>query len=270
MFLPQQILKATQLIPEAVEFDIPCYAPRSAEEKAQDKYENVNDNIDFYTWLAYGSHSFDGLDDSIYSKIAKEVQRYLQLNDSAIVLDVGCGVGRTIYDCSEIFKDANFIGFDYSINMLKRAQQILTEQEQLEINLSSSGFPNFSIAGRDLSNVYLVQGSVLDLPFKPNSVDAVVNTFLIDRVQNVKTALEKMIAVLKPGGLFILASPLNFQSSNNWKFGQPIVLVELLKDLGIEQISYEDNISHKEVLDARGNHKLWNTLMLRGKKVGAN
>ena len=75
-----------------------------------------------------------------------------------------------------------------------------------------------------------------------------------------------MISCLKPGGLFILTSPLNFQAAKNWKYGKSIILIQQLKELGIEQIQFEDNITHTEVLDARGNQKHWNTLMVWGRK----
>lgn len=79
-------------------------------------------------------------------------------------------------------------------------------------------------------------------------------------------ALEQMVAVLEPGGLFILWSPLNFQTTSNWKFGKPERLIQLLQELGIEQIISEDNIQHIEVLDARWNSKMWNALVIWGRK----
>ena len=65
-------------------------------------------------------------------------------------------------------------------------------------------------------------------------------------MEDVLLALEQMISCLKPGGLFILTSPLNFQAAKNWKYGKSIILIQQLKELGIEQIQFEDNITHTE------------------------
>lgn len=245
---------------------IPCFAPRTAKEIAEDKYESVIDNIDFYTWLAYGELSFKVKTDSIYSRINAVLHQQMELNQDAVILDLGCGVGRTLYELSETFPNAQFIGVDYSLNMLRRAKQILLENNELQIDLSSSGLPPFKLIGKQLANVHLMQADACALPFKSNSMDVLINTFLIDRVKDVRLALEQMIYCLKPGGFFLLTSPLNFQTTENWKYGQPIILIQLLKELGIEHISFEDNITHTEVLDSRGNQKIWNTLMVWGRK----
>ncbi|MFT6442856.1 MAG: ubiquinone/menaquinone biosynthesis C-methylase UbiE [Salibacteraceae bacterium] len=263
-----QTLKDELLNSYTTEEGILCFKPKSTAEKAQDKYENISNNIDFYTWLAYGIDQSQNDAKSVYSRINNVLLRELNTNKIHLtVLDVGCGVGRTLYDVSPLYNKVQFIGFDYSVNMLRRAKQILFDNKLLQIDLSTSGLVSFELIGKNQTNVHLVQGDAMDLPFKLDSVDVMVNTFLIDRVKNVRLALEQMIAVLKPGGLFILTSPLNFQTTNNWKYGNQEILIELLKELGIEELVTEDNILHTEVLDARGNSKVWNTLMVYGKKI---
>jgi len=252
----------------SIEEGIPCFSPKSETEKAQDKYESVTDNIDFYTWLAFSGVHAQNEAKSVYSRIKDILLRELKINPTPLtILDVGCGVGRTLYDASTFYDNSQFIGFDYSANMLLRAKQILLDDRVLQIDLSSSGLAPFELTGRNQTNVHLVQGDAMDLPFKPDSVDAVINTFLIDRVKDVRLALEQMVAVLKPGGLFVLTSPLNFQTTDNWKYGNPETLLQLLKELGIETLISEDNILHTEVLDDRGNSKVWNTLMIWGRKT---
>jgi len=246
--------------------EILCFAPKSDEEIAADKYESVADNIDFYTYLAYGELAIQNNTQSIYSRINAVLQHQLEINDASLVLDLGCGVGRTLYDASMYNENAQFIGVDYSLNMLRRAKEILSTKKEIQIDISSSGFQPFRLESIERKNVHLMQANACALPFEPSSFDAVINTFLIDRVEDVLLALEQMISCLKPGGLFILTSPLNFQAAKNWKYGKSIILIQQLKELGIEQIQFEDNITHTEVLDARGNQKHWNTLMVWGRK----
>ncbi|MGB0391577.1 MAG: class I SAM-dependent methyltransferase, partial [Salibacteraceae bacterium] len=241
-------------------------APKNQAETDQDKYESIADNIDFYTWLAYGSLNSKNNSKNIYPRINQLLHEQLEQNQEWVVLDVGCGVGRTLYDNSRHFTNSQFIGFDYSLNMLKRARQILLEGDKLQVDLSSSGLPAFNLNGIKQNNVHLIQGSVDELPFKTNLVDVVINTFLIDRVEDVRLALAEMVKVLKPGGLFILSSPLNFQTTKGWEFGNPQAILSLLTELGIEQLVFEDNILHEEVLDSRGNTKLWNALVIYGRK----
>ena len=262
MFRLDHILKENLIASYVVEEGIPCFSPKSEIETAYDKYESIENNIDFYTWLAYGHRP----ERNVYARVNDLLHEYLKSDGSSIILDVGCGVGRTIYDIAEKYRETHFIGFDYSLNMLQRSKQILIEGGKLLVDLSSSGFQDFDLKCKKLNNVHLVQGSVNELPFKPNSFDVLVNTFLIDRVENVRSAIEQMALVLKPGGLFVLASPLNFQTRENWKYGQTETLVELIKSQGIEIVKSEGGIPHKEVLDARGNFKMWQTLIIWGRK----
>lgn len=266
MFDLQSILNEHALKSNFNEDGIWCFAPKTQVQIAHDKYENITDNIDFYTWLAYSDNSASKETVSIYSRLNQILQQELDANNPGIILDVGCGVGRTLYDLSDFFTTSQLIGCDYSMNMLRRARQILRNNESLKIDLTSSGLPAFLLKGKKTDHVHLVQANVLDLPFQSNSVNAIVNTFLIDRVDDVALALQQMINVLKPEGLFVLSSPLNFQKAQNWKYGHPLALIQLLKELGMDILEYEDNITHSEVLDARGNTKVWNTLMIWGRK----
>ncbi len=268
MFDIQQLLKEELKDSYSIEDGIPCFSPKSTAESAQDKYESIADNIDFYTCLAYTDVHTQNETKSVYSRINDVLLKEFKTNSNPLfVLDVGCGVGRTLYDASTLFDNDYFFGFDYSLNMLRRAKQILLDGEQLQIDLSSSGLAPFEVIGKHLPNVHLMQGDALKLPFKSHSFDVVINTFLIDRVGDVRLVLEQIIAVLKPGGLFVLTSPLNFQKTENWKYGNSEILIELLKEFGIEELVSEDNITHTEILDARGNSKVWNALMVYGKKA---
>lgn len=266
MFNINQIIKEVALETQSVKDGIACFIVKTQAEIERDKYENVAENIDFYTWLAYSNLDTQIDSKPIYSRISTIVTQHLKSASDAIVLDVGCGVGRTLYDLSNKFESNQFVGIDYSLNMLKRVKQILLSNKELQLDLSTSGLPPFKLEVKSQSNLHLLQASVMELPIKPNSADVVINTFLIDRVPDVRLAIEQMITVLKPRGLFVLSSPLNFQTTKDWEFGNPDTLIMLLTELGIENIQSEDNIEHKEVLDVRGNTKTWNTLIIWGRK----
>jgi demethylmenaquinone methyltransferase/2-methoxy-6-polyprenyl-1,4-benzoquinol methylase len=64
--------------------------------------------------------------------------------------------------------------------------------------------------------VFIAQGNATRLPFRDGVFDAVVNTYLVDRINTSHgptRAITEMARVLKPGGVFILSDPLNFEST---------------------------------------------------------
>jgi len=264
MFKLIDIIKKENILHLLDDNGIPSFSPRNIDERTADKYESLKQNIDLYTGLAYGATSTKK-ENELYQKISDLIIEESSKGEN-LILDVGCGVGRGIYDLAETMKKSQFVGFDYSHNMLERAKSILLDGGKLEIDLSSSGFATFKLNCKKHKNIQLAQGNVSELPFKPAVFDVVMNTFLIDRVPNVPEALKQLMEVLKPGGLFVLASPLNFQTQEDWQFKDPETLAKVLNQQGLIDIEIKDNIVHKEVIDARGNYKGWNTVMIWGRK----
>lgn len=82
-------------------------------------------NVDRYTSIAYASKSQSRLGAEPLYRITNEmVLSHLNFNKEYKVLDVGCGVGRNIYDLSKIYKKSNFTGFDYSLPALVKAKEL--------------------------------------------------------------------------------------------------------------------------------------------------
>ena len=246
---------------------IPCFSPKNEKNQAQDKYEDITGNIDNYTFMAFTQQEGSkNRQDSIYPVVHQLVHNYVENHASSLLLDVGCGVGRSLQELSDSIKGLQLIGFDYSVNMLERAKKILLEDGQLEIDLSASGFDKFILDCKKRENVQLIQGDVSDIPFKKNIFDIVLNTFLIDRVPNIDLAMKQMIDVLKPGGLFVLSSPLNFQRKEDWIYKEAADIAKILLQIGLSEVQVKDNLVHREIIDGRGNAKVWNTALIWGHK----
>ncbi len=244
---------------------IPVFAPRTEEEIRQDKYEDAYQNVDAYTGaVAYAGQLLNmGGTEGVYAAISLEILKSLLDCKKPKVLDVGCGVGRTIYDLAGLFKGGTFIGLDRSYQMLRHANQILKSDKTFEIDLSAQGFSTVKIQGQNYSNAYLVQGDALNLPFNENSFDCLSHTFLLDRVGSPELALEEAARVLKKNGKLILTSPLNFISPQQWndKLSPKKVLL-LLKNAGFKITKWHDGLPFRQVIDARGNFYEFKTLFV--------
>ena len=248
---------------EWVEPGIPAFAPRSPEERKADPYDRDFLTVDGYTGFAYGHLLFgDGAAEGLYRTVEAFV---LGRRTAASVLDVGCGVGRTLYDCAPLMPGTAFTGLDYSYNMCLRAARILQGTEPFPLHgWERRGRPGVIFeAVRNLSNVSLVQGSAEDLPFASMSFDAVIATLVLCRLRDPAKGLAQMVRVLKPGGSLLIATPLNFGRPEHWeRFAEPARLRTELTMLGLEIEEWFDGLRYRETIDAHGNAHEYNVRVI--------
>lgn len=251
--------------------NIPIFSPRSKNERAKDKYDKDFQFVDYYTGvMAFGSKTLNnGGTEGLYRTINEIILSNLERNAELTFLDIGCGVGRTIYDLAEKYERSSFIGLDYAYNMLIRANQVLLGGEKFSIDLSNKGWGKLPFQGKKSTyNVELMQATALDLPFRSNIFDCVISTFLIDRVPNPQKCIKQAIKVLKSGGFFILTNPLDFESANNWEqFRDTKSVVDFIKNNDIEIQGCFDNLPVKVLMESRGNYMDFNTLIIYGMKI---
>jgi len=248
---------------------IPIFAPRTKEERLEDKYDKDFEMVDFYTGIyAFGYQLLNfGEAESLYRTVDSLLLSNLDRGKEYSILDIGCGVGRTLYNCAELYPNSLFIGMDYAYNMVQRAKEIILSGNSIDVDLSKKGFGKVRLACKNLKNVFISQGSVLDLPFKPNSFDCVVNTCMIDRVREPQKAIQQMLSVLKVGGIFIFTDPLSFEAEKHWQeVGNKSIIMDLIKTNGIEVKEWFDGLIYREIVDAKGNYKDWMTLTMYGVK----
>lgn len=255
---------------------IPIFkARKKKEERDKDKYDKDFNFVDKYTgclaysYLLLGKGSAEGL----YRTINYALLSNLKTDAENKILDLGCGVGRTIYDCADLFPQSFFVGMDYAYNMCQRAKEILMDGKTISLgkSLAHTGFDLKKLElkkTKTLKNVFIAQGDATDLPFKPKSFDCVVNTYLIDRIKSdPEKAIEQMARVLKPGGLFILSDPLNYDSGEaRLKIPDTKTLKKLLAGLGIEITESFDDLVYRAIKDTRGNYEDWHSFICTGRK----
>jgi 2-polyprenyl-3-methyl-5-hydroxy-6-metoxy-1,4-benzoquinol methylase len=112
------------------------------------------------------------------TKIAK-IKSYL--SPEQVVLDIGCGTGTQCADLAGYVKQMT--GIDIASKLLAIAQQRMAE--------------------RKLANVDFLQTSLFDERLQPGSFDVVLAFFVLHLVDDLGAVLQRIHALLKPGGLFI-------------------------------------------------------------------
>ena len=116
----------------------------------------------------------------------------LLATDHDLVLDAGCGGGRTTLALSKVLKDGRVVALDrfdaYYIDGGGRAL--------LERNLRIGGLTD---------RVQIEKGDLTKLPFPDAHFDAAVSAHVIDHLKDQKKAgLTEICRVLKPGGRFLM------------------------------------------------------------------
>jgi ubiquinone/menaquinone biosynthesis C-methylase UbiE len=251
---------------------IPIFAPRAQRHRAADKYDKDFSCVDRYTGLAYGyKASLLGLGgaEGLYRTIDCLLVASLGFSSPCTILDLGCGVGRTIYDCAPLLARSFFVGMDLSYNMCQRAKQILLDGQPVGLQAwADRGFPGLVFTEtRRLQNVKIAQGTACDLPFLDECFDAVTSTLLVDRVDRPKEAVREIVRVLKRGGTLILSSPLNFDNIATWlEIADPSRLIQIVEEAGAQIVEKFDGLVYREVQDVRGNHEDWLVFLLQARK----
>ncbi len=100
-------------------------------------------------------------------------------------LEIGCGnffLGQEVASSFGLI-----IGIDLSMSALLVAQQLLLENK--------------------IKNFILIQGNILHLPLKDNTIDAIYGGGVIEHFKNTKMAVDEMYRVLKVGGYAINTVP---------------------------------------------------------------
>ena len=238
---------------------------KTALEFQKDVYERYDEMVVRQSAL----HLADGLWNkypfqSVFDFAEKHYPKSTEIN----ILEIGCSVGRWIAMLAKDYPKSNAYGIDYSYQMLKRANEFWVKGKEISIDLTGKGLSQQSIKGERLSNLKFGLAKAEELPFDENSQDLVLNSFLIDRLENPMKGLEEMYRVLKTNGKLIVVTPLNFNKSEHWKmYYPPIQLSNILKEIGFEVLDWNEDIMIHEPLDFHGNMVCWKCLAFVAKKV---
>lgn len=112
----------------------------------------------------------------------KRVMKDMAVKQGSTALDVCCGTADwTIALSKEVGSNGSVTGLDFSENMLAVGKEKTAS----------------------MSNITLVHGDAMNLPFEDNSFDYVTIGFGLRNVPDYLAALKEMNRVLKPGGMMV-------------------------------------------------------------------
>ena len=132
------------------------------------------------------------------------------LGPAAAVADLGCGAGNLAFEIARR-APANVAGIDLDAHLLRWAERAAGGEEfEAPVRIDAGRFaasPMRVRPGMPGSRLSFAAANVLDPPFEPGSFDLVTLVNVLDAVPYPAVALRQAVALLKPGGLVLFASP---------------------------------------------------------------
>lgn len=251
----------------------PCDGPYIvfAPDADQGKYDQSYSERYAFLW-AYGYETRNsGLVESLYRSVGSLIAEALAetSKDAPVIVDCGCGTGRSISATATLTPSGRFLGIDLSFAKLDLAARILMGTTPIQGALPDYGFTNrFVIRGRGLTNVLLAQADALALPLEDGSADLVLSVNLLDRVPDPRAAIHEARRVLRPGGALVLTTPLNWTNARLWDdYPDATAMSSLLVSCGFSITTWFDQLLYREILDARGSVEEFTTFVASGRAI---
>lgn len=119
-----------------------------------------------------------------YRQYHSILSRYanLSIESPGELLEVGCGPGYLISFLEKWFPKISITGFEYDQRLIEEAKE-------------------------RVQRTSFVQGNAEQLPFSDCQFDVVVSLHLIEHLYNPEKMLKEVHRILKPNGIFIIATP---------------------------------------------------------------
>jgi ubiquinone/menaquinone biosynthesis C-methylase UbiE len=112
--------------------------------------------------------------------------------ENNLILDAGCGSGRTTLALVKVMKNGKIISFDrFDSDYIENGGKTLIER-----NIRIAGIAN---------KVELAEGDITEMKFSENTFDAAISSYMMDHLGKYKLdGLKEIYRTLKPGGRFLL------------------------------------------------------------------
>jgi len=116
-------------------------------------------------------------------KIIELTKKYL--NHSSVVLDYGCATGSIVLEIASIVNEVR--GIDISSNMIEIAKR--------------------KTDARGIKNIAFTKATIFDESLKERAFDVILSLSILHLVENPTQVVDRVNQLLKPGGIFISATP---------------------------------------------------------------
>lgn len=152
---------------------------------------------EFYNQAALGGSGYSqGTDKFSPGAPTESILRYIAARQPTRLLDIGCGMGTTLFDAAKVLsKPEKIIGIDFSDNMIK-----LARKRKAKMDASFSEKMAFFVADAQ------------DLPFMDNAFDFIYSECVLNLVPDRNKVLQEVHRVLSPGGIFIYTDFIAFEA----------------------------------------------------------
>jgi len=116
-------------------------------------------------------------------KIIERTKKYLSA--SSVVLDYGCATGSIALEIASAAKEVR--GIDISANMIEIAKRKADE--------------------RKIKNIGFTHATIFDESMEKESFDVILSLSILHLVEDTAQVMDRVNQLLKPGGIFISATP---------------------------------------------------------------
>ncbi len=163
-----------------------------------------------------------------HDKVSNWGFSHISAESNMKILDIGCGGGLNIKKWLQLSKDSKVIGFDYSPESV---------QKSLKMNKKAV----------EEGRCEVIEGSVINLPFKENEFDFVSAFETVYFWPNIIDSFENVKRVLKPGGKFMIVNEASLldKRSKKWEGIIDGMIVYSEKNLisFLEEAGFKINVS---------------------------
>lgn len=161
------------------------------------------------------------------ARIVRECLQTLELPRSARALDVGCAVGRSSFELARHCTDV--LGIDFSEAFIKAAMHLQKRGLHDFTYLREGHIRQRGVAavpeGIERQRVRFEQGDACNLRPDLEAFDVVLAANLICRLPRPMAFLERLPAIVKPGGQLVLSTPFTWTEAytpvEHWLGGTP-------------------------------------------------
>ena len=142
-----------------------------------------------------------------------------------VILDVGCGGGRTVHKLAQIATSGKVYGIDHS-------QESVAASRRMNRNSVESGL------------VEIRHGSVSNLPFPPDMFDLVTAVETHFFWPDLPADMREVLRVLKPGGTFVIIAE-TYKGGKLDKLleqhGKSVKFIDLAGSMKLARLSVDDH-----------------------------
>ncbi|MBM7602700.1 ubiquinone/menaquinone biosynthesis C-methylase UbiE [Metabacillus crassostreae] len=150
----------------------------------------------------------------------------IKMKEESVVLDVGCGGGKTILLLSKINTNAKIFGIDYSDQAVK---------DSLRANKNNVA----------TGKVHIKQASVTDISFPENTFDIITAFQTHYFWSDLEESVNEVCRVLKPGGCFLISAELYKINYHMKSYKTKVEMEQLLKKTGFASVSFYEHANKK-------------------------